>query len=176
MEVLVYPDPVLRRGGQPVTSFDAGLRQLAARMMEAMYEEGGVGLAAPQVGIEHKLLVLNPSGSPQDRTGELVLCNPRLLRKKGREFGEEGCLSFPGIHADVERWVEITVAYQDLDGKEQTLKAEGWLARIVQHELDHLDGVFFVDRLTSTEKLRVKVKLADLEADFTPRPAGPAKA
>jgi peptide deformylase len=163
MDVLVYPDPVLRRGGKAITRFDQDLRALADRMMEAMYVEGGVGLAAPQVGIETKLLVLNPAGDKQDRSGELVLCNPKLTRKKGREFGEEGCLSFPGIHAEVERWVDITVTYQDLDGKEQTLPASGWLARIIQHEMDHLDGVFFVDRLTATDKLRVKPQLLELE-------------
>ena len=86
--------------------------------------------------------------------------------QKGREFGEEGCLSFPGIHAEVERWIDITLTYQDLDGKEQNLAANGWLARIIQHEMDHLDGVFFVDRLTAGEKLRVKAKLLELEADF----------
>jgi peptide deformylase len=169
MQVLIYPDPILRRGGQPITRFDAELRALSEQMMEAMYEEGGVGLAAPQVGIEQKLLVLNPEGNKQDRTGELTLCNPRLVRKKGREFGEEGCLSFPEIQAEVERWIDITVAYQDLDGKEQTLTASGWLARIIQHELDHLDGVFFTDRLTATEKLRVKTKLQDLEAEYRAR-------
>jgi peptide deformylase len=169
MEVLVYPDPVLRRGGQPVTTFDAGLRQLADRMMTAMYAEGGVGLAAPQVGVEQKLLVLNPTGDANDRTGELVLCNPRITRKKGREFGEEGCLSFPGIQAEVERWVEITVSYQDLDGKDQVLTTRDWLARIVQHELDHLEGVLFVDRLTAADKLRVKARLAELEDRYRAR-------
>lgn len=169
MQVLIYPDPVLRRGGQPITQFDGTLRELAASMMAAMYEEGGVGLAAPQVGVEQKLLVLNPSGSKQDRAGELVLCNPKLTRKKGREFGEEGCLSFPGIHAEVERWIDITVSFQDLDGKEQTMTATGWLSRIIQHEIDHLEGVFFVDRLTATEKLRVKTKLLELESEYRAR-------
>ena len=169
MEVLIYPDPVLRRGGQPITAFDQELAELATRMMEAMYEEGGVGLAAPQVGIEQKLLVLNPSGSKDDRSGERVLCNPKIVRKKKWEFGEEGCLSFPGIQAEVERSVEITVAYQDLNGDEQQLKCDGWLARIVQHEIDHLEGVFFVDRLTATEKLRVKQQLLQLEDDFRAR-------
>lgn len=163
MQVLVYPDPLLRRPGKAIVQFDAALRQLADTMMAAMYEEGGVGLAAPQVGIDQKLLVLNPAGDKKDRSGERVLCNPRLTRKKGREFGEEGCLSFPGIQAEVERWVDVTVTYQDLDGKEQTMPAEGWLARIIQHEMDHLDGVFFVDRLTATEKMRVKPQLAELE-------------
>lgn len=166
MEVLVYPDPVLRRGGKTITVFDQELRLLAERMMEAMYAEGGVGLAAPQVGVEQKLLVLNPAGDRKDRSGELVLVNPKITRKKGREFGEEGCLSFPGIQAEVERWVKITVTYQDLGGKEQQLEAEGWLARIVQHELDHLDGVLFVDRLTAADKLRVKAQLQELEEDF----------
>lgn len=152
MEVLVYPDPVLRRGGKPVTQFDQALRDLSARMMEAMYEEGGVGLAAPQVGIEWKLLVLNPAGDKKDRSGELTLCNPKITRKKGREFGEEGCLSFPDIHAEVERWVDITVTYQDLDGVERTMTANGWLARIVQHEIDHLDGVLFVDHLSKLKR------------------------
>ncbi len=169
MEVLVYPDPVLRRGGKTITVFDGELRTLAERMIEAMYDEGGVGLAAPQVGIEQKLLVLNPAGDRKDRTGELVLCNARLTKKKGREFGEEGCLSFPGLHAEVERWADVTVTYQDLDGKEQTLSAGGWLARIIQHEMDHLDGVVFTDRLTAGEKLRVKAKLQELEAEYKAR-------
>ena len=166
MEVLIYPHPVLRRGGKVITTFDAALRQLSEQMMEAMYVEGGVGLAAPQVGIEQKLLVLNPSGDRDDRSGELTLCNPRLVKKKGRDFEEEGCLSFPGIHAEVERWVTITVAYHDLDGKEGTLHADGWLARIIQHELDHLEGVVFTDRLTAAEKLRVKAQLLELEERY----------
>jgi peptide deformylase len=166
LEVVVYPDPILRRGGAAVTQFDASLRELAARMFEAMYAEGGVGLAAPQVALAQKLLVLNPSGDRNDRTGELVLLNPKITRKKGRAFGEEGCLSFPGIHADVERWVDITVEYQDLDGVAQTMQCSGWLARIVQHELDHLDGVLFVDRLTPADKLRVRSKLDELEQRY----------
>jgi peptide deformylase len=169
MEVLVYPDPILRRGGAPVTTFDAELRQVADQMMEAMYEEGGVGLAAPQVGIGLKLLVLNPAGDAKDRSGERVLINPKITKKKGREFGEEGCLSFPGIQAEVERWVSIAITYQDLDGQEQTLSADGWLARIIQHELDHLEGVLFTDRLTSADKLRVKAALQELEEQYRAR-------
>lgn len=169
LDVVVYPDPVLRRGGKTVTVFDQQLRELAARMFEAMYAEGGVGLAAPQVGIEQKLLVLNPAGSKDDRSGELVLLNPRITKKKAREFGEEGCLSFPGIYAEVERFVDITVTFQDLDGREQTLQASSWLARIIQHELDHLDGVLFVDRLTAADKLRVRGKLEELEQRFARR-------
>jgi len=169
MEIRVYPDPVLRRGGQTVTSFDQDLRQTAEAMMVAMYEQGGVGLAAPQVGIEQKLLVLNPSGDKADRADELTLLNPRITRKKGREFGEEGCLSFPDIQAEVERWIKITIEYDDLDGKQQTMAAEGWLARIIQHEIDHLEGVLFTDRLTPVDKLRVKTQLTELEGRFKAR-------
>lgn len=169
MEVLVYPDPILRRGGKTITQFDGELRRLAGEMLDAMYDEGGVGLAAPQVGIEQKLLVLNPTGSRDDRAEERVLCNPKITRKKGRAFEEEGCLSFPGIRAEVERWVSVTVTYQDLDGKEQTLQTEDWLARIIQHEMDHLDGVLFTDRLTAGEKIRVKAKLQELEEQYRAR-------
>ena len=113
--------------------------------------------------------MLNPTGSKQDRDQELALINPKITRKKGREFDEEGCLSFPGIQADVERWIEITVTYQDLDGKEQTLKATDLLARIIQHELDHLEGVLFVDRLSAADKLRVRSKLDELEERYARR-------
>jgi peptide deformylase len=166
MEVVIYPDPILRRGGKVVTTFDQGLRELADRMLDAMYVEGGVGLAAPQVAIEMKLLVLNPSGDRARKAEEMVLLNPRITRKKGREWGEEGCLSFPDIRADVERWVTITVTFQDLDGKEATLEATGWLARIIQHELDHLDGVLFTDRLSAADRLRVRPQLAELESRY----------
>ena len=98
-----------------------------------------------------------------------MLCNPKIVRKKKKEFGEEGCLSFPGIQADVERALEITVVYQDINGEEQSLKCDGWLARIVQHEIDHLEGVFFVDRLTAGEKLRVKSQLLELESQYQSR-------
>lgn len=169
LDVVVYPDPILRRGGDTIREFGPSLHALAERMFAAMYAEGGVGLAAPQVAIPQKLLVLNPKGDPNDRSGELALCNPRITRKKGRGIEEEGCLSFPGIHAEVERWLSITVSYQDLDGKEQTLQAEGWLARIIQHELDHLDGVLFTDRLSAADKLRVRSRLAELEERFRAR-------
>ena len=166
LEVLVYPHPALRRGGQTVTAFDQDLRALAAKMMESMYDEIGCGLAAPQVGIEQKLLVLNPSGDKSKREEELALVNPRILKKKGREWDDEGCLSFPGIRAEVERHVDITVVYQDLDGKEQSLKASGFLARVIQHEMDHLEGVLMVDRLSAGDKLRVRPRLEELEQRY----------
>jgi peptide deformylase len=166
MEILIYPDPVLRRGGQPVTAFDASLSDTSKRMLEAMYRYRGVGLAAPQVGLEVDLLVLNPTGEPSDRAEEMVLCNPKITSRKHLEWGEEGCLSFPGIYADIERHRDIVVTYRDLQGGEQTMPATGFLARVIQHEMDHLEGVLFVDRLTPVDRIRVKSKLLELERGY----------
>ena len=173
MDIVLYPDPVLRRGGKEVTVFDAALRETAARMVEAMYGDDGCGLAAPQVGIELKLLVLNPTGDPNDRSQEIVLVNPKVTYRKGSEWDMEGCLSFPGIHAEVERYTRITVSYQDLDGKPQELRAEGFLARVIQHEMDHLSGVLFVDRFSPADKIRVRAQLEELEARYRRQLASP---
>lgn len=168
MEVRIYPDPVLRRGGKQVTTFDQSLRDTARAMFDAMYEQGGVGLAAPQVGLDLALLVLNPTGEPGEPAGELALVNPKIEKKKGKEFGDEGCLSFPGLYAEVERSIEIRVTYQDLDGKPQVLDCQDFLARVVQHEADHIQGVLFIDRLSSVEKMRVKQQILDLERRYQP--------
>jgi peptide deformylase len=167
MEVLVYPDPILRRGGKPIATFDAALRETAQAMLAAMYDQRGVGLAAPQVGLELDLLVLNPSGDRGQPDEELTLINPELRKRtKDREWGEEGCLSFPGIYGEVERHVDIVVAYRDLDGAERTLEASDFLARVIQHEMDHLDGVLMVDRFSPVDRIRVKPKLLELERAF----------
>lgn len=165
MDVVRYPGPVLRRGGKKVATFDAALAATAQEMLATMYASKGVGLAAPQVGLEIELLVLNPTGDPADRTDELIMVNPEILAQKGKEFGEEGCLSFPGLYADVERSIRIEARYQDLQGQVHETRFEDFIARIIQHEVDHLRGVLFVDRLSSVEKLRVKTRLADWERD-----------
>ena len=166
MEIVKYPDPVLRRGGKPIEDFEQALADTAAEMLEAMYQYRGVGLAAPQVGLEISLLVLNPSGEAGDAGQEMALCNTKIISRKKLEWGEEGCLSFPGIYAEVERHKDIVVAYQDLQGEEKTMKANDFFARVIQHELDHIDGVLFVDRLSPVDKIRVKAKLTDLERDY----------
>ena len=166
MEVVHYPDPALRRGGRPVEVFDEDLRKLAQDMLDTMYEAGGVGLAAPQVARDVSLLVLNESGKREDTANERVFINPKVLRKKGHEFGEEGCLSFPELFAEVERSTMIRVAWRDLDGGEHEDQFDGWIARILQHEIDHLNGVLFVDRLSSVEKVRVRSDLQEFERRF----------
>ena len=166
MEVVIYPDPSLRRGGQTVETFDEELANTAKQMFEAMYQQKGVGLAAPQVAIDKALLVLNPTGDPKEKDQEMALVNPKVKSKKGKEWGEEGCLSFPGIYGEVQRSVKIVLTYQDLEGNEQEFVASDFLARVIQHEMDHIDGVVFTDRMSSIDKLRVKPQLQDLEARY----------
>jgi peptide deformylase len=167
LEIVKYPNPVLRRGGRTVTAFDAELARTAERMFEAMYQYDGVGLAAPQVALDLKLLVLNPAGSVQEHDQAMVLLNPRIVTRKKLEWGEEGCLSFPGIYAEIERHRDVVVEYHDLTGATRQLSASGFLARIVQHELDHLEGVLFIDRMSPAERIRVRARLLELEQAHT---------
>ncbi|MEO0478623.1 MAG: peptide deformylase [Planctomycetota bacterium] len=167
MDVVIYPGSSLRRGGKTIDSFDDELRQVVSDMFETMYSHNGVGLAAPQVGLPLNLFVLNPAGNADEKDGEMVLINPEIVKRKGHEFGEEGCLSFPGLYAEVERSKDVRVKYQDLDGEEHEERFEGFLARIVQHEADHLKGVVFTDRLSAVEKLRVRGALQDFERKST---------
>ncbi len=166
MQVLVYPNPLLRRGGVPVTQFDAALGETARGLFTAMYAERGVGLAAPQVGLHLNLLVVNPTGDPAHPEEEKILVNPTIETQKGREYGEEGCLSFPGIYGEVERATSIVVTHLDERGTAQKVTYKDFLARIVQHEMDHLRGVLFVDRLSPTDKVRVRPRLAEMERRF----------
>ena len=166
MEVLKYPDPLLRRGGKDIEAFDDDLRSTVENMLETMYGYRGVGLAAPQVGLDLNLLVLNPTGTADEPDQQMVLINPKIERRKKLEYGEEGCLSFPSIYAEVERHKDIVVSYQNIEGKEHTDDMSGFLARVVLHEIDHLRGILFVDRLSAAERIRVLSKLTELERSF----------
>lgn len=168
LDVLKYPNPILRRGGEDVAAFDADLAKIGRDMLHTMYQYQGVGLAGPQVGQALNLLVLNPKGDPADTADELVMVNPEILKRKQLEYGEEGCLSFPGIYAEVERHTEIRVRYQDLQGEKKETSFDGFMARIVLHEMDHLQGVLFVDRLSAAERIRVRGKLLDMEKSWQP--------
>ena len=149
LTILEFPDPRLRITAQPVTVFDAALKQFAADMLETMYAAPGVGLAATQVDV-HKCLVVADMSEHSDQP--LVLINPRILDAGGEQVYQEGCLSFPGIYADVERALRIRVAAHDVDGTEFTLDAEGPLAVCIQHEMDHLVGKLFVDYLSPLKR------------------------
>jgi peptide deformylase len=171
VKVLCYPNEVLKHKAAEVTDFDDSLRKTATEMLQAMYAANGVGLAAPQVGLSARMTVLNCSGKPED---ELVLVNPEIVDSQGKVVAEEGCLSFPGIYIKVQRAEAVKVRYQDLEGQEHVLEADGLLARAVQHELDHLDGVLLSDRMNPVQRMAHRRALRMLElrqADSEPAAA-----
>lgn len=149
LSILEFPDPRLRTHAAPVSVFDAALKQFVADMFETMYAANGVGLAASQVNVHQRILVADMS---DDRKQPLALINAQLLEKEGSQVYQEGCLSFPGLYADVTRALKVKVSAQDVDGKEIIVEAEGPLAVCIQHELDHLDGKVFVDYLSSLKR------------------------
>ncbi|QEE23280.1 peptide deformylase [Rhodanobacter glycinis] len=149
LSILEFPDPRLRTKAAPVITFDGTLKQLVADMYETMYAANGVGLAATQVNVHRHLLVIDMS---EDRDQPLTLINAEILEKDGAQVYQEGCLSFPGIYADVTRALKVKVKAQDLDGKEFIYEAEGPLAVAVQHEMDHLAGKVFVDHLSPLKR------------------------
>lgn len=157
LPILRFPDPRLRTVAAPVTNIDDSIRAMAADMAETMYEAPGIGLAATQVDFHKQLIVIDVS---EAKDTLLVLVNPEILAEDGQQVGEEGCLSVPGVYDKVERAERVTVRYQDLDGKTQTLDAEGLLAVCIQHEIDHLHGKVFVDHLSMLKQTRIKSKLA----------------
>lgn len=157
LPILRYPDPRLHTRARPVTAVDAGIRKLAADMAETMYAAPGIGLAATQVDVHQRLLVLDIS---EDKSDLRVFINPEILGREGECVGEEGCLSVPGIYETVTRSERVRVRALDLDGKTFTLDAHGLLAVCLQHEIDHLDGKVFVEYLSRLKLGRIKAKLA----------------
>lgn len=159
----LYPDPVLRKVAVPVAAFDEGLRATVAAMFELMYASHGVGLAAPQVGLNQRILVLNPSGERDQRDEELALVNVTILDRSGAPTSyEEGCLSFPQIYAEVKRPERCKVKAFAPDGTAIEREFEGFTSRVIQHEYDHLEGVLLVDRMSLADKQRHKAALEEL--------------
>ena len=159
LPILRFPDPRLKKIAAPVTNIDDTVRRLIADMAETMYEAPGIGLAATQVDVHKQIVVIDIS---EDRNQLVALINPRLENFQGQQEGEEGCLSVPGIYEKVQRAERVTVHYQDGDGAQRTLVAEGLLAVCIQHELDHLNGTVFVDHLSQLKQTRIRSKLAKL--------------
>jgi peptide deformylase len=163
-----YGDPILRRRASEVTVFDERLRQVADAMVDAMAYESGVGLAAPQVGIEERILVALQMKTPDDSDADpIVMVNPEVVGRSPETWlFEEGCLSIPGIRGDVTRPERITVRYQDVDGKSHLIDLEGMFARVVQHEIDHLDGKLFIDYLSMGERTLLKPRLKKIAEKY----------
>ena len=168
MNIVHYPHPTLRHISKPVRRVDAQLRKIVREMFDLMYEFKGIGLSANQVDLPLRLFVANLQSDP-DEGQELVFINPVLRNAKGSEEKEEGCLSFPGLYADVRRPEQITVNAYTVSGEEIEVELDGLAARAVQHEVDHLDGVVFTDRLSETGKLAAKDALEELESQFRSR-------
>ena len=157
LTILRYPDPRLQQVAKPVAAVDARLRQLADAMFATMYEAAGIGLAATQVNVHERLIVIDTS---EARDQPLVLINPEIVWASAEtRLGEEGCLSVPGIYDGVERSLAVRVEALDLDGKRQTHEAEGMLAVCIQHEMDHLMGKVFVEYLSPLKRDRIRTKM-----------------
>lgn len=163
LKLIRYPDPRLKKRSQPVEQFDEGLKALAARMLELMREHRGVGLAAPQVGINLRLFVMNHSGQPED---DRIYVNPELFDPAEEEEDEEGCLSLPGITAQVLRSGFLRLKAQDVEGNPVEAAETGFIARIWQHETDHLNGVLITDRMGPVAKMAARRQLKELEQEF----------
>jgi peptide deformylase len=149
MQLRYFPDEVLKQPTKKVTRFDASTRKLAQDMLDTMYENDGVGLAAPQVGVSKRMMVIDTSDKEETRK-PIVFINPVIVEKQGELVGLEGCLSFPGVFFEVKRANRIVVRYQNVAGKDMKMEAEGnLLCRAIQHEIDHLDGELFVDKALS---------------------------
>ncbi|GAB4336369.1 MAG: peptide deformylase [Desulfobulbaceae bacterium] len=156
--ILTFPDPVLRKKAEEVTTFDEHLRELAADMAETMYEAPGIGLAANQIGVLLQVIVVDISESEEERKF-ITLVNPEISDGEGCVAGEEGCLSVIDYTSSVERFQKIKVRARDLEGNELEFEAEDRFARVIQHEVDHLHGKLFIDRISSLKRNLYKKKL-----------------
>ncbi|QDU64742.1 Peptide deformylase [Planctomycetes bacterium Pan216] len=168
MRIVQYPHPSLLHPAVPVTRIDKELRRQIGEMFELMYDAKGLGLAATQVALPYQLLVANVGGAETvgDKEQERVYINPVITRRKGTQEGDEGCLSFPGLYAKVRRAKEVVVEAYDLKGQKVRIEAKGLEARLWQHEIDHLDGVVFVERFGYLARLAHEREIASFESEF----------
>jgi peptide deformylase len=164
MELRYFGDTILRKVAEPVVEFGGELQELAEAMVETMRRERGIGLAAPQVGEGTRLIVaLRMEDGDDDQAPVEVLVNPKIVHSsKETSSVEEGCLSIPGVSAQVMRPVEVEVEYQDIDGNARRLRTNKFFGRILQHEIDHLNGVLFIDYLSSAQKSLIRSKLKEI--------------
>lgn len=162
LKIVHYPEPVLLQVGKPVENFDDDLKKLVADMFETMYQSKGVGLAAPQVAVSQRLFVMDCSGG-EDEAEKIALINPEIIHVEGEQYGDEGCLSFPGLYQKVQRSLRTVVRAQDVDGNEFELDVEDLAARCILHETDHCDGIVFLDRMTTLKRQLAKQKIKRLQ-------------
>ncbi|HZE99692.1 MAG TPA: peptide deformylase [Planctomycetota bacterium] len=183
MELVYYPDPRLRDLSKKITGIDPQILETIPQMFEIMYKARGIGLAGPQAGVGRRVVVANLSGDPKKKDEEQVFINPEILGRAGDLREEEGCLSLPGMAAQIQRAERVLVLYQDLKGKTIEREAEMLESRLFQHEIDHLDGILIVDKMTPADRKQWAALLKEMEEDFkanrkpkrrpTPRPTSP---
>lgn len=152
LEILTYPAPGLKKKSKPVQKIDKDIIELLDNMAETMYDAPGVGLAAPQVGSNVRVITVDISAAQSEQSELIELVNPEIVSSSGTQLGEEGCLSVPGFNANVTRKLKVKVSAQDRRGKFFEIEAEDLLSRVLQHEIDHLDGILFFDRLGRLKK------------------------
>jgi peptide deformylase len=162
LKIVTWPNPILEIPADPVTDFNGDLKQLVDRMFETMYSAPGVGLAAVQVGVPKRLFVMDCSGG-KDPAQRVVMINPEVISMEGKQNGEEGCLSFPGIYFGVERNLRAIVRAHDVNGNEFELDGTELTARCMLHETDHCDGIVFLDKMTPLKREIVKRKIKKLQ-------------
>ena len=164
LDIVYYGDPRLEKVSEPVTEVTQETRRFVKDMFETMYFTNGVGLSAPQVGVNERILVIDCSGG-SDREQQIALINPVVVSASGEQKGAEGCLSFPGLFADIIRPNFVKVHGTDLDGKEIEIEGEGLLARALHHEIDHLDGVLFIQRMKKADRDMIVKKMKKMKLD-----------
>lgn len=158
-KIYQYPDPVLRKETETVTAFDDNLASLAEDMAETMYDAPGVGLAAPQIGRSIKLIVVDTSKDKEGERQFMPMVNPEIIAREGTQIDEEGCLSVPDLTSTVKRSKKITVSFQDIQGQPHELSTEDRFAVVLQHEIDHLNGILFIDHLSPLKRSLYKKKV-----------------
>ncbi len=152
LKVRTYPDPILKKKAEPLDTFGPTEQKLFDDMIETMYVEDGVGIAAPQIGVSKRIFIACPT---MKRGEEFVVVNPEILEAKGHEVGAEGCLSLPGVSGDIPRAKKVRFRFHDRAGKVQEMEVKDLFARIIQHELDHLDGILLIDRVDFNQRQQI---------------------
>jgi peptide deformylase len=166
LEMVYYPDPRLRERSKEITKIPAELKKQIPEMFEVMYRHRGIGLAGPQVGVLQRIIVANIKGDPKEKETERVFINPQIVKKSGTMNEEEGCLSLPGLNAKIKRSSDLVVQFFDLDGQAWEMEVDGLYAKLFQHEIDHLDGVLMIDKMSAADLKAWKPLLAEMEEDF----------
>ena len=166
MQIVQYPHPALRWKSKPVLEITLELQKTIREMFDWMYKHEGIGLAANQVALPYRVFIINTTGDPEEKDEELVFINPEIVRRKGTVEAEEGCLSLPKLYGQVKRSEEVEVEAFDIEGRGFGLTAKELGSRAIQHELDHLDGTLFIDRMSDSGRRELAGQLTDFDAQF----------